>query len=1161
MQHSEFVHLHVHSEYSLLDGAAQLEKLVAKAKELKFPAIALTDHGNLFGAIDFYLAAQKAGVKPILGCELYVAPGGRKERGSQDGGYEGANHLTVLVRNRTGYQNLIKLVSRAFLEGFYYKPRVDRELLAQHADGLLVLSGCLNSEVSRMLSAGDAVRARETAGWYQEVFGKDHYFMEVQAHGIAEQERVMAETLRIAKSIGAPVVGTNDSHYLENGHSRAHEALLCIQTGTNLQDTSRFRFSTQEFYIKSAEEMARVFAELPEACSNTLAVAERCNLTLEFNQFHLPRYVVPSEHTLDSYLHELAHAGLKRRYGANPGDAIETRLAHELAVIEKMGFAGYFLVVWDFIRYAREQGIAVGPGRGSSAGSLTAYCLAITNVDPIRYGLLFERFLNPERISMPDMDIDFSDDRRDEVIRYVAERYGRDRVAHIITFGTLGAKAAIRDVGRVLGMAYGDVDRIAKLVPNFPLNITLDDAYQKSLPLAEAVRSQPNVKEMWEIARTLEGCTRHASVHASAVVISDEPLEEYIPLYKDPKRPELITGFAMGPIEKLGLLKMDFLGLRTLTVLANTVALIKESRGLELDLERLPLDDKKTYEMLSEAKTFGVFQLESSGMRDALRGLRPEQLEDLIAMVSLYRPGPMELIPDFIQRKHGRSKITYEHPAMEKFTRETYGIMVYQEQIMQIASEMAGFTMGEADILRRAMGKKDRELMAKQREKFIGGCRERNTTPAKAERVWELMEKFAGYGFNKSHAAAYGLVAYQTAYFKANYPVEFMAALLTSEMGDTDKIVKYIEECRAMGIQVVPPDVNVSAVQFSVAGDTVRFGLAAIKNVGEAAMQSILKSRSGEGTFKTLEDFCARVDLRLVNRRVVESLIKAGAFDSLGLTRAHLLATTDVALESGQRQQRDRAEGQGSFFEMIPASAPARSSAPAEVTPEWESDQRLAFEKEVLGFYISGHPLARYRGVVEPLGVTTSADLAAKGHGSRVLLFGHATGLKETSTKGGNRMAFFTLEDMDGTVEVTVFPEPFKSAAACLRSSEAVLVRGRVDDGDKGRVVLAEDVRLLEQALADSANRPRNGGGAPEPNACRIRFTPGEDPSVALAAVRQLCGEHPGRVPVFLHLVIGGQEIVVRTRGLSVDGSRELVAEGETVLGPGSVSVDYAGRA
>src|SRR5438270_8087910 len=678
---------------------------------------------------------------------------------------------------------------------------------------------------------------------------------------------------------------------------------------------------------------------------------------------------------------------------------------------------------------------------------------------------------------MPDMDIDFADDRRDEVIKYVADKYGRDRVAHIITFGTLGAKAAIRDVGRVLGMSYADVDRIAKLVPNFPLNITLDDAYQKSLPLAETVKSQANVRELWEIARTLEGCTRHASVHASAVVISDEPLDEHIPLYKDPKRPELITGYAMGPIEKLGLLKMDFLGLRTLTVLANTVGLIKASRGLAIELDTLSVDDAKTYQLLSEAKTFGVFQLESTGMRDALRGLRPERLEDVIAMVSLYRPGPMELIPDFIARKHGRARITYEHPAMETFTRETYGIMVYQEQIMQIASEMAGFTMGEADILRRAMGKKDRELMAKQREKFITGCRERNTAPAKAERVWELMEKFAGYGFNKSHAAAYGLVAYQTAYFKANYPVEFMAALLTSEMGDTDKIVKYIEECRAMGIQVVPPDVNVSAVQFSVAGDTVRFGLAAIKNVGEAAMQSILKSRSGEGTFRTLEDFCARVDLRLVNRRVVESLIKAGAFDSLSLTRAHLLATTDTALESGQRQQRDRAEGQGSFFEMMPAVAPAaRTSAPAAITPEREADQRLAFEKEVLGFYISGHPLARYRGVVEPLGVTTSGDLAAKGHGSRVLLFGHANGLKETSTKGGNRMAFFTLEDMDGTVEVTVFPEPFKSAAACLRSGEAVLVRGRVDDGDKGRVVLAEDVRLLPQALAESDGRSRNSG-------------------------------------------------------------------------------------
>ena len=1319
MHHAEFVHLHVHSEYSLLDGAAQLEKLVAKAKELKFPAIALTDHGNLFGAIDFYMAAQKAGVKPIVGCELYIAPGARTERGSQDGGYEGANHLTVLVRNDTGYQNLIKLVSKAYLEGFYYKPRVDKELLAQHADGLLVLSGCLNSEVSRAISAGDLAKARQTAGWYQEVFGKDHYFMEVQAHGLPEQVKVTAETVAIARALGAPIAGTNDSHYLEAGHARAHEALLCIQTGSGMNDPNRWRFSSEEFYVKSAEEMAGVFAELPEACRNTLAVAERCNLTLDFGKFHLPRYVVPDTHTLETYLEEQTREGLRRRYGPSPGDAIEARLAHELAVIEKMGFAGYFLVVWDFIHYARSHGIAVGPGRGSSAGSLVAYCLGITNIDPMRYGLLFERFLNPERISMPDMDIDFADDRRDEVIRYVADKYGRDRVAHIITFGTLGAKAAIRDVGRVLGMSYSDVDRIAKLVPGFPLNITLEDAYQKSPPLAEMVKSQAGVKELWDIARALEGCTRHASVHASAVVISDEPLDAHIPLYKDPKRPELITGFAMGPIEKLGLLKMDFLGLRTLTVLANTVELIREARGLQLDLDTLPLDDPRAYALLAEAKTFGVFQLESSGMREALRGLKPERLEDVIAMVSLYRPGPMELIPDFIARKHGRARIAYEHPAMETYTEETYGIMVYQEQIMQIASEMAGFTMGEADTLRRAMGKKDRELMAKQREKFIAGCKERGTAAAKSERVWELMEKFAGYGFNKcltadtwiemadgsrkpitairdgdvvltkdgpqrarsvrpsgirpvgrlglangmsvrctgdhpiftqrgwvdaqdladtdvvavldtvaaadlrvaarraassrhapvpvpapllaeaplmwsarisftsdgieptydfevpgaasfiangiavhnSHAAAYALVAYQTAYFKANYPVEFMAALLTSEMGDTDKIVKYIDECRAMGLHVQPPDVNVSQVRFSVAGDTIRFGLAAIKNVGEAAMESILKTRAGDGAFTTLNDFCARVDLRLVNRRVIESLIKAGAFDTLGLPRAHLLAQCDLALEAGQRQQRDRAEGQGSFFDLLPAAAPvaARASEPTvAVVPEWDDDQRLAYEKEVLGFYVSGHPLARFEGVAESLGVTSTAELASRSHGARVTLFGHVAVFKETATKSGNRMAFLTLEDMAGTVEVTVFPEPYKAAAPYLRGRDPVVVRGRVDDGDKGRVVLAEEVRLLEQSLAGGAGRARNGG---EATACRLRVPGGDDSAERIAALRRLCEEYPGGVPVFVHVLLPTTEVVVRARGVSVEATPDLVARLEELLGAGAASIDYAGRA
>jgi DNA polymerase III subunit alpha len=1153
---SEFVHLHVHSEYSLLDGAAQLDNLVKRAKALRFPAIALTDHGNLFGAIDFYVAAQKEGIKPILGCELYVAPGKRTERGSQDGGYEGANHLTVLARTLTGYRNLIKLVSKAHLEGYYYKPRVDKELLAAHADGLVVLSGCLNSEVSRLLGAGEHARARAAAGWHQEVFGRDHYFMEVQAHGLDEQVKITAATLEIAKALGAPIVGTNDSHYLEGGHARAHEALLCIQTGSTMSDPKRWRFASQEFYVKSADEMAQVFAELPDACRNTLAVAERCEVTLEFGQFHLPRYVVPDGDTLETYLGRLSLEGLVRRYGPTPPEPIEHRLRHELTVIEKMGFAGYFLVVWDFITHARQQGIAIGPGRGSSAGSLVAYCLGITNVDPIRYGLLFERFLNPERVSMPDMDIDFADDRRDEVIRYVADKYGRDRVAHIITFGTMGAKAAIRDVGRVLGLTYAEVDRIAKLVPNFPLNITLDDALAKSPPLAEAVRAQPTVQELWSIAKTLEGCTRHASVHASAVVISDDPLDEHIPLYKDPKRPELITGYAMGPIEKLGLLKMDFLGLRTLTVLANTVALIAESRQQHVDLDAIPVDDPRTYALLAEAKTFGVFQLESAGMRDALRGLKPERLEDVIAIVSLYRPGPMDLIPDFIARKHGRARITYEHPAMETFTRETYGIMVYQEQIMQIASELAGFSMGEADLLRRAMGKKDRDLMTQQREKFIERCVERGTPRAKAERVWDLMAPFAGYAFNKSHAAAYAVVAYQTAYFKANYPVEFMAALLSSEMGDTDKIVKYIEETRAMGIEIQPPDVNGSSVRFSVAGATIRFGLAAIKNVGETAIESILTARAAGGRFDSLLDFCARVDLRLLNRRVIESLIKAGAFDSLGLTRAHLLAGLDAALESGQRRQRDRDEGQVSLFDL---GGPASTPTPATPTlPEWETDQRLAYEKEVLGFYISGHPLARYRPLMEPLGITTTADLGAKSGGTRVTLVGQVAALKEIPTKSGDRMAFVTLEDMDGSVELTVFPTVFRTAGPLLRAREPLLVRGRVDDADKGRVVLAEEIRRLDDALADGASAAPPTGS---PHSCRIRIRGDDDGGHVLAEVRRIAAEHGGPVPLLLHLLLPGREVVVRAGDVGVDGSPELVAKLEAALGGGSILLEYARRA
>jgi DNA polymerase-3 subunit alpha len=1140
----DFVHLHVHSEYSLLDGATRLRRLVERAAELGFPALALTDHGNLFGAIDFYQHARATGLKPIIGCELYVAPGSRFERAPVDGQYEGANHVTALVRNERGYRNLIKLVSLGFLEGFYYKPRVDKELLAQHADGLLILSGCLNSEVSRLLLAGEERKALEVAAWYRDVFGSDHYFMEVQSHGLADQIKATEGTVRIARALGVRLCGTNDAHYLEATDARAHEVLLCLQTGAKLSDPNRWRFATEEFYLKTAEEMRAAFKELPEAYTNTLAVAERCELELRFGQFRLPRYEVPPGHTLDSYLRELALEGLARHYPAAPPE-VRARLEHELAIIQAMQFSGYFLVVWDFIRYAKERGIAVGPGRGSAAGSLVAYCLGITTVDPLRYGLVFERFLNPGRKSMPDMDIDFADDRRDEVIEYVVRKYGRDRVAQIITFNVLKAKAVIRDVGRVLGLPFGEVDRIAKCVPD-TLNISLDDALRQSPDLAEAVKTRPEVAELWQIAKRLEGLSRHAGKHAAGVVISDEPLMELVPLYRDPKSEEIITQYAMGPIEKLGLLKMDFLGLRTLTVIANTVRLIEESRGVRVDPERIPLDDARTYQLLSEARTFGVFQLESTGMRNALRQLRPERLEDVIAMVALYRPGPMEMIPDFVARRHGRVKPVYDHPVMERHLAETYGVMVYQEQVLKIAADMAGFSMSEADDLRKAMGKKIPALMAEQRAKFLEGAKRRGVQPKVAERVFELMEKFAGYGFNKAHATAYGIVAYQTAYLKANYPVEFMAALLTSEMANTDKIVVHIEECRAMGIQVLPPDVNVSAFRFGVDGNTIRFGLGAIKNLGQKAIEAIVAARERGGPFRSLADFCRRLDLQLVNRRVVESLIKAGAFDWLGRPRGRLMAGLDAAFEAGQRYQRERDQGQVSMFDLL-----EDGSAPDDLDPgggEWDVEERLLHEKEVLGFYLSGHPL---RGVWErarTLGVIGTGQLAEAEDGARVLLCGLVSGLREISTKNGNRMGFVTLEDVEGSVEVTVFPEAFRQAAPHLRSGMPLLVRGRVEGTTTARKVLADDIRPL----------PPEGehvGDGPVPRTCRVTIR-ADDGTALLAALRRLCEDHRGPVALVLHLDVDGREVVVRSRSLRVRPSPDFLRAVEALLGAGRVLVE-----
>ncbi|HWQ69192.1 MAG TPA: DNA polymerase III subunit alpha [Patescibacteria group bacterium] len=1144
MHHSDFVHLHVHTQYSLLDGACSLETLVAKAKEYKMPALAVTDHGNLFGAIDFYTLAMKEGIKPIIGSEVYIAPGSRFEKSNQDSGYEGASHITLLAKDQVGYRNLIKLVSAGYLEGFYYKPRIDRELFAQHCQGLIALSGCLNSEAAKALLDGDEVRAKETVGWYMEALGRENYFLEVQNHGMAEQKTVTDGVLRLAKAFDLPIVATNDLHYPSKEAARAHEVLLCIQTGKTIQDKDRWRFSTDQFYFKSAAEMKQIFAELPEAVKNTITVAERCNLQLQFGQLRLPRYQVPEGHTLETYLAHLAWEGLKVRY-PDANAAVEARLKYELEVIQKTGFSGYFLVVWDFIKFAKDRGISVGPGRGSAAASLVAYCLGITNIDPLRYGLIFERFLNPERISMPDMDIDFSDDRRDEVIEYVTKKYGADNVAQIITFGTMGAKAVIRDVGRGLGMPYAEVDKIAKMVPN-RINISLDEAIAESPPLTEAVQSRAEVGELWQVAKYLEGLTRHASTHAAGVVISGDPLTEHVPLYKDPKAgSKPTTQYAMKAIEKIGLLKVDFLGLRTLTVIANTLELIASGRGDRINIEEIPLDDPAVFSLLSEARTFGVFQLESSGMRDLMRRLKPERLEDVIALVALYRPGPMVMIDDFINRKNGKVKIRYDHPLMETILKETYGIMVYQEQVMRIASDLAGFSMGEADVLRKAMGKKDPEMMDQQRKKFVDGAKVKGVQARTSEKIFDKMAPFAGYAFNKPHATSYALLAYQTAYLKAHYPVEFMAALLTSEMADTDGIVKYIDECKQMGITVLPPDVNESESRFTVVGEQIRFGLVAIKNVGETAIQSILATRRDKGPFRSLFDFCERVDLRLTNKRVIESLIKCGAFDSLGAARAQLMAVADKAMETGAAAQRERIQGQVSLLDVLEAKGGLSHQAGAlPDIPEWSPTQRLAAEKETLGFYVTGHPLADYRDVIARVAAVTTDRLAACQDKETVTLCAIVSAVKEITTKSGDRMAFVTLEDMAGTVEAVAFPELYKANLLHLVKGAAVMTKGQVDVGE-------EVVKLLLSEVSPLATARRNGKSVVE-----ITVEEAHLSDLTLEQLKGLLLKFPGPVPVRLHLSVapGAQVTIAASPDITVAANELLRQEVEALLGPGTIT-------
>ncbi len=1151
-----FVHLHNHTTYSLLDGAQRLGEMCRRAAEDGQSALAITDHGNLFGVLEFRQHAERHGIAPIVGIEAYVAPGSRFER-STPPGRKPYHHLVLLAENYTGYKNLIRLASAGYLEGFYYRPRIDRELLARHHEGLVCLSACLSGEIPSLVLAGELGRAREVAGGLRDLFGPERFWLELQDHGLEEQARVNEVLVPLARELGVGLVATNDCHYLLAEDHRAHDVLVCIQTGKTVHSEDRLRYTGQH-YLKTAREMAERFSWIPEAVENTLAIAGRCQFPLETQAARLPRFPVPAGETVDSYFERVVREGYAQRRVRWEAEAAAGRLRHdleayrrrleeELRVIQQMGYAGYFLIVWDFMRFAREQGIPVGPGRGSAAGSLVAYCLRITDIDPMQYDLLFERFLNPERVTMPDIDIDFCFRNRERVIAYVTEKYGRANVAQIITFGTMAARAVIRDVGRALDIPYGEVDRIAKLVPQQPgTEITIGRALQEVPALAQAYRENARVRELLDIAQRLEGLVRHASTHAAGVVIAPEPIVEFAPLYRG-VHDEITTQFAKDGIEAIGLLKMDFLGLKTLTLIEDALRSIELAEGRRPDLEQLPLDDPQVYALFARGRTSGIFQFESSGMQDILRRFKPERFEDLVALNALYRPGPIGggLIDDFIQRRHGRVRVEYPHPWLEDILRETYGVIVYQEQVMQIASRMAGYTLGEADILRRAMGKKKKDVMAAERKRFVARAQQRGVDPRDAAKVFEQMEYFAGYGFNKSHSAAYALVAYRTAWLKAHYPVHFMAALLTTEKNNTDKLVRYIAECRDMGLEVLPPDVNSSGPDFTVEQGRIRFGLSAIKNVGEAAIRSILEARQRRGPFTSLHELCAETDPRLVNKRVLEALVQSGALDSLGGHRAQWMALVDQALDLGQRRRADRAAGQGGLFDRGGGDGDRASQAQRlpEVA-EWDERTRLAYEKATLGFYVTGHPLQRHREAIERFATHTTATLRAAPAGAEVAVAGIVTELRRRRAKrSGAWWASFVLEDLEGRVEVLVFPQTLEAHHRDLEDARPVLVTARVEfDEDRVRLV-ATDIATL------SALRERRA------EAVRIRLEAGEIEEGLLRQLRETLEAHRGEVALYFEVARPGAfRLLARAEpARSVRPSAELAASLEALLGPGRV--------
>ena len=1150
MSEKQFVHLHVHTEYSLLDGACRIDRMFDRLKELGQTAIAITDHGVMYGCVDFYKAAKKAGVKPIIGCEVYVATRSRFDKVNR---IDGSNHLVLLCKNETGYKNLIKLVSAGFIEGFYSKPRVDKELLEQHHEGLVCLSACLAGEIPQALLAGDYEKAKAAALYFNDLFGQGNFYIEIQDHGIDAQQQILPLLIRLARETGIPLVATNDAHYLRKEDSKMQSILICIQTGKTVQDADKLEFETDEFYLKSTEEMYDLFSIAPDACENTVKIAEMCNFDFEFGVTKLPYFEAPDGMDNQVYFEKLCREGLVRRYGDGVTDEMRERLEYEIDVIRRMGYTNYYLIVFDFINYAKQQGIPVGPGRGSGAGSLAAYCVGITNIDPIRYNLLFERFLNPERVSMPDFDVDFCYERRQEVIDYVNEKYGHDHVAQIITFGTMAARAAIRDVGRVLGMPYAQVDSISKMVP-MELKMTLNRALEVSPELKAQYEADPQVKELIDTAIKIEGMPRHASTHAAGVVITREAANEYVPLASNDGVP--VTQFTMTTIEELGLLKMDFLGLRTLTVIKNAEEMVRR-REPDFSMDNISYDDAATYDMLGRSETEGVFQLESTGMKQVLTGLQPKNLEDIIALISLYRPGPMDSIPTYLRNRHEPDKVRYKTPQLAHILDVTNGCIVYQEQVMQICRELGGFTLGQADLVRRAMSKKKHDVMEKERQHFVTGCAANGISEQAANDIFDDMSSFASYAFNKSHAACYAYVAFQTAYLKCHYPSEFMAALLTSVLDNTDKVIEYTGECQRLGIKVLPPSINVSDGGFTVDGKSIRFGLNATKNVGRNLIAAVVRERK-EKPFTSLYDFCRRLHGQELNRRAAESLVKCGAFDETGVSRKAMLENVDAIFKSVETDVGRNVEGQLDLFSQLSGESAGAAGEDFHIEDhgEFPLPELLKMEKEVSGLYLSGHPLDGYRQQIQKIGACRIADLmgeeARRYDGKHVNIVCAVIKSKFMTTRSNTMMAFTNVEDLSGTMEIIVFPKVLADCRSALQDNAVVVINGRVSvKEEENAKLVAEKITPIEEYSANGAAAPRPAQEKPARKGMYLKVPSRSCPQ--FAKVENLLSIFEGSLPVYIYFE-DQKQLTLAPRNLWSMEHELLTCELKRILGDGNVA-------